>query len=32
VKPEVADYLAKTREDLGEARRIIRIGLAKVAA
>jgi uncharacterized protein (UPF0332 family) len=32
VKPEAADYLAKAREDLGEARQIIGIGLAKVAA
>jgi uncharacterized protein (UPF0332 family) len=32
VKPEAADYLAKAREDLGDARQIIRIGLAKVAA
>lgn len=30
--PEAADYLAKAREDLGEALQIIRIGLAKVAA
>lgn len=32
MKPEATDYLAKAREDLGEARQIIRIGLAKVAA
>jgi uncharacterized protein (UPF0332 family) len=32
VKPEAADCLAKAREDLDDARQIIRIGLAKVAA
>jgi uncharacterized protein (UPF0332 family) len=32
VKPETADDLAKARKDLGEARQIIRIGLANVAA
>ena len=29
MKPEAADYLAKAREDLGDARQIIQIGLAK---
>jgi uncharacterized protein (UPF0332 family) len=32
VKPETTDYLAKARKDLGEARQIIQIGLANVAA
>ena len=32
MKPETADYLAKARKDLGEARQIIQIGLANVAA
>lgn len=32
MKPEAADYLAKAREDLSDARQIIQIGLAKVAA
>jgi hypothetical protein len=27
VKPETAEYLAKARKDLGEARQIIQIGL-----
>ena len=30
--PEAASYLAKPREDIGEARQIAGIGLAKVAA
>ena len=32
MKPEIADYLAKARKDLREAREIIQIGLADVAA
>lgn len=32
MKPETADYLAKARKDLSEARQIIQIGLASVAA
>ena len=32
MKPEARDYLDKAIEDLGDARKIIGIGLAKVAA
>lgn len=32
MKPESSSYLAKAREDLGEARQIAAIGLAKAAA
>jgi uncharacterized protein (UPF0332 family) len=32
VTPEAADYLAKARDDLNDARKIAAIGLAKVAA
>jgi uncharacterized protein (UPF0332 family) len=32
VTPEAADYLNKARDDLNDARKIVAIGLAKVAA
>lgn len=32
MKPETADYLSKARDDLNDARKIVAIGLAKVAA
>jgi uncharacterized protein (UPF0332 family) len=32
MKPEARDYLAKARDDLDDAEKIARIGLAKVAA